>query len=264
MRAVVLVIGLLLLPPGAAGSQPRDPSQSVFLLQTVERTRDGQFQGVEYGTGFFVARDGTAVTNSHVVYRARQDPHHFAILAVVGREFYSAQILCATPLAYDPLKTRTLEESRHTRDIAEIKLEPSTLPFTRYVYHFTTGEDFTIATAHRGPVPPFPPLTYGARPIIGAHVQIIGFGAPYAVPDQWTAPGQIDRFARLIDGTDVFEIEFPDPPRPGSSGSPILNDQDQVVGVYTWGSSTLARRGWAQGLGVLDGSCPSPPQPRPG
>ena len=104
-------------PAGAAASNP-----AVFLLATLA-TSTGRV--VAMGTAFFTAADGAALTNSHVVYFDRTDAAQYQLIAVYGREFYSASVLCASTLSVPPTPDAKPGKGVLGRDIARIKVEPS-------------------------------------------------------------------------------------------------------------------------------------------
>ncbi len=87
---------LVLIVPVAA--QAPDPADAVFLLVNYSREpeKDGQWHGHGLGTGFFISSDGTALTASHVVYPTAMHPDIYRLLAVVGKEFYDAAVVCST------------------------------------------------------------------------------------------------------------------------------------------------------------------------
>lgn len=246
---------LLMSVPGIASDQrPPGPGpvDAVFRLSTLD-TSGGRYRSVLTGTAFFISADGTALTNSHVVYSAARSPDRYSLIAVVGAEFYSAAIVCASRLPYDAERMAG-KDVPFSRDVAEIQVKPSAFPFTRFVYRTPDGSELTIATAHRGDLPRFPVLPAG-RPALGAHVRVIGFGSISPILREWTATGMISGQLHLEDGTDALEVQFTNPPEPGNSGSPVLNDRNQVVGIWTWHSSTRADMGWAQSSSALVPPC---------
>ncbi len=216
---------------------------------------------VEYGTGFFIQPDGTALTNSHVVYRAQQDPDRYRLLGIVGTvgsaEFYDATLACASKLPYDPTKPNPNKVGvPHGKDVAEVKLAPATESFNTWVYHLPDGQQLTLAKAHRGALPEFPTLQVAGRPGAGQDIRVIGYGHISPIPEKWTATGKIARMERASDGTETFSIEFTSRPQPGNSGSPVLNGQNQVIGIWTWYSFSQSNLGSAQSNTVLERPCP--------
>lgn len=212
--------------------QPAEPPEgSVFQLLTLD-TSQGQYREVEMGTAFFISADGTALTNSHVVYTASHDPRHYRLLALVGKEFYSVTVVCASSLE-DPGKS---EEVSPERDVALIKLTPSRFPFTQIGYTTSSGDEEFIATAHLRSLPKFAALALGDNPTPGDHIRVVGFGTTAFTTRaaRWVAEGTVGSAGTAEDGTPVFRIEFLNRPGPGGSGSPVLDDANRVVGMYTW------------------------------
>lgn len=248
--AIVIINALLAIP---ALAQADDPARAVFMLQTVRLDGHG-YKGMEYGTAFFVSGDGAALTNSHLVYRVQHDPEHYRLIAIVDKEFYSAEIVCASSLQDDP--RGGLPVVHLSRDVAEIRLAPSAFPFDTFALVFKTGERVTFATAHRGALRPFPFLTIAGRPALGTRIHIIGFGHISPIPRKWTSRGQISHTGQTPDGTEIFDIEFTHPARPGNSGSPVFNDQNQVIGLWTWYASSRPDLGTAISSSALMNPCP--------
>jgi S1-C subfamily serine protease len=210
------------------------PEGSVFQLLTMDAS-GGDYTSVTMGTAFFISADGTALTNSHVVYRAARDPRRYQLLALIGKEFYSATIVCASTLQHDPTRN---ERARLARDVALVKVTPSKFPFTRLSYSRDNGNHELAATAHLRVLPQFPPLTLGDDPSPGDHIRVIGFGDVTAFTiraSRWVAEGTVGEAETASDGTSVFRIQFLNRPGAGGSGSPVLNDDNRVVGMYTWG-----------------------------
>ncbi len=254
---IVVTVVVLELSTGAFLSptfgQVNDPAQAVFMLVTITH-EGGHYKSVESGTAFFISGDGTALTNSHLVYRAEHDPDLYQLLAIVDKEFYSAQIVCASKLRDDPTK-EGYAGVHAGRDVAEIKLEPSAFPFQGWGLQLRSGESLAIATAHRGALPEFSFLTLADHPGIGNHIHIVGFGHISPIPYRWTATGQISGVDRASDGTEIFGVEFTNPAQPGNSGSPVFNDQNRVIGIWTWHSISQSDRGTAQSNSALQDPC---------
>jgi S1-C subfamily serine protease len=234
MRMVRLPALALLIVAAAAGvpaaSGAADSANlSVFQLLTQSRT-DGAFP--TSGTAFFTSSDGTALTNSHLVYLASSDPARYQLIALYRREFFSVTVVCASRLPEPP--SPDTAPSRFARDVAEIRLQPwKTAGIT--VIQFRDGPEFT---AHIARLPVFPPLRLGGDPRQGMPVRVTGYGEhlgtrPWA---QWTTPGVVTTIAKAEDGTPLIRITSTDAPRPGSSGSPVLDDQGRVVGIIAWTS----------------------------
>ena len=239
--ALILLFALLLQAPAQ-----ESPSKSVILLTTMEQSRS-----VSYGTGFFIASDGTALTSSHVVYQVHTAPAKYQLLAIVNGEFFSATLICASDLPYDPTKVSDLPTM--SRDVAEIRLRPSQFPFQQYMIN---GRPY--ATAHRGPLPSFPALTLGENPSLGDEIRVLGFGylESTPIPYEWSASGTVKAVGAAGDGTAVFGILFARPAVPGHSGSPVLNAASEVVGIWNWFNRTETQRGVAIGVSALRPACP--------
>ena len=131
LLAAAILGAILPLAPGESVKAQEAPQRSLVVVVVMEHVVQGPYQsgyyGVSRGTGFFIAPDGTAITSSHVVYRVRANPITYQLLAIVGREFHGATLLCASDLPYDPIKQST--SIPPSRDVAEIQLTPSTFPF---------------------------------------------------------------------------------------------------------------------------------------
>jgi S1-C subfamily serine protease len=259
VRAAV-AMGLALLLVGAPWLSLRaqeSPSKSVFSIVVMTHSNEGPsrslYHSVASGTGFFISPDGTALTNSHVVYAARADRVTYQLLAIVGNEFYGATLVCASDLPEDPLRPSP-QGVGMVRDVAEIRLTPPQFPFDQLLYR-----NIPYARAHWGPLPAFPPLTLGSDPNIGEPVRVLGFGQVTSpVPYEWSAEGVVSDAGRAPDGTPVFGIVFSRAAEPGHSGSPVLNRQDLVVGIYTWHKISDPTSGTAISRSALDPACRAP------
>jgi V8-like Glu-specific endopeptidase len=234
----------------------------VFLLANFDRepAKDGLFHAHFSGTGFFIGSDGTALTASHVVYATAHHPDKYRLLAIVGREFYDATIVCSSKLPYDPLNgDRNQVGVQLSRDVAEVKLAPSTAFEGRQdeLYFFPKDAPrFPLARAHTDALPVFPYLTISGEPAAYGRVRVIGFGHISPIPQRWASEGRVDRAWSAGDGTPLFDLESANPAQPGDSGSPVLNDQNQVVGIYAWHSYHEPTRGTMEGNAVFQKPCP--------
>jgi Trypsin-like peptidase domain len=261
---IMLVVAALLASPIWARGQSMptsDPSAAVFLLIAYDRepAKDGQWHSHGFGTGFFTAADGTALTVSHVVYRAAHYPKRYRLLAVVGKEFYDATVVCSSKLPYDPTKPDTNRVGiQLTRDVAQVKLAPSNAFEGRKkeLYMAARGGDpFVWATAHTDPLPEFPYLTIGKAPASYAHVRVLGYGSIGPMPERWASEGRVDKTGEASDGTPLFDVQSSNPAQPGDSGSPVLNDQGEVVGLWAWHYLNRPTFGTAQDVSALTPAC---------
>lgn len=263
--AVIFFVGTLLFAPTGAKGQSNnqtpsvDPSDAVFQIEVLDRQpgSDGHMHGHGYGTAFFISGDGTAITASHVVYRPFHDPEKYRLIAIVGKEFYDANVICASKLPYDPTQPDSNKVGvPYSRDVAEIKLAPSTMPkgHRRFFFKAKSGEEITIATAHTDTLPIFPFLTIGGHP--DHQVRVLGFGGISPLPYKWASAGHVVRtWSSSHDGTPLFDIQSPNPAVPGDSGAPVLNDHNEVVGLWAWHYYNKPDTGTAQGSTVLKAIC---------
>jgi trypsin-like peptidase len=249
-RAAAVLALACVLAAIPAGAQPgARPDDATFQLLTVSQN-SSRYPIAALGTAFFIDAGGTALTNSHVVYFARQDPARYRLLAVIGREFYSAALVCANALPYDPEKDRAVVG----RDIAEVKVGPSRFPFTAYTL------DGTEYTAHLTRLPRFPALALGDDPAPGAAVRIIGYGLIQEsirpkLGTRWTATGTVDQAGAAPDGTPIFRVVSTNRPREGNSGSPVLDRAGRVMGMWTWNEDDNLAFGVAIGSSALTRPC---------
>lgn len=251
-RSWLGIIAVAIAGLGVPVAGADDPAHAVFLLQVVSRDGGG-YRSAVYGTAFFIASDGTALTNSHVVYLAQHEPDRYQLLAVVNRQFYSASIICASRLSHDPSDPGL--NIRPSRDVAKIHLTPAAFPFGQWRLVLPSGERLLLVTAHHNALPRFPFLTVAGQPSSGERIRVIGFGHLFPGPEQWSAIGQILGVDRTSDGTEIFGIDFTGPVQPGNSGSPVLNPLDQVIGMWTWYSRSDTNIGMAISSSALRLPC---------
>ena len=241
------VLGLGVLAAPALGGLG-DPADAVFQLIAVDtRTNSGN----PVGTAFFVSASGTALTSSHVVSAPLLDPRSARLLAIVGTEFYAADVVCASPLPSGV----TASVVPFGRDVAELRVRPSDFPFRTWDHHAATGAVVSWAVAHGGPLPRFPVVPISGRPAIGATVSVTAHEFVGPLSQRRTVVGRVRQLRTVDDGTGVFQIEFASPLDPGDSGSPVFNAQAQVIGLWTWGSADQPSVGWAQDGAVLTKPC---------
>jgi len=253
--ARVAAIGVLALAwalPGQAAEQIfRTSDPGVFRLITVT-ARNGGEAWVETGTAFFTAPDGTALTNHHVVVKAEHDPDQYQLLAVVGKEFFSAEIVCAHEVPGDPDFDRAVFGS----DVAEVRLLPAVFSSDT----FQVGPTGDVYRAHRSALPRFSTHPLGGNPKVGDHVFVVGYGVtegdtsdPTAL--QWASTGTVSDVGTAQDGTPLFRLVSARPPQPGHSGSPVLDHGGHVVGIEAWAENP-APAGVAIGGASLHNVCP--------
>lgn len=250
---IVCAVSVSAVPPSAGGPAGGDSDAAVFQLFTMAHEGD-RYHAVEAGTAFFIDPDGTALTNSHVVYLARNDPSAFQLLAVIGSEFYGATIVCANALPYAPTDTHPVVFGR---DVAEVKVTRSGFLFTRLKWANTDIE----YSAHLTELPSFAALALGHDPVIGDKVRVVGFGRITerlidTPGERWTATGSVSAIRTTPDGTRIFRVVSTNRPRLGNSGSPALDSHGSVVGMWTWNEASNLAFGAAIASSALTPACP--------
>jgi hypothetical protein len=123
-RLVAALVGAALVAaPAIHGAAQGVAPGPVFMLELIQQL-NGQYRGVEGATGFLISKDGTALTAGHLASRVGGD---YSLLAIVDGALYSTQVVCKTPLPAGPPNGGT---EQFARDVSEIRLTPSTYPFT--------------------------------------------------------------------------------------------------------------------------------------
>jgi S1-C subfamily serine protease len=227
------------------------PGKSVIQLLVMRHqieSRQSGYREETRGTAFLISTEGRAITNSHVVDVVRRHPATYKLLAILGNEFYSARVICASALSETINGHPTLG-----RDIAEIQLTLSDFGSDE-----VTFAGIGRAREHQGTLPSFPALRIGKVPVPGDSVRVLGFGQQKNVtlPYEWSASGTVDELGHARDGTPVFSIKFDREAEPGHSGSPVLNMTGEVVGLFTWVSRDEPTVGIAISRASLDPACP--------
>jgi S1-C subfamily serine protease len=248
-RLLVVAVFVAILGSGSADAQ--EAPQGAFIIDVFEQVQAGQhptWRAVAWGTAFFISEDGRALTASHVIDRVRAG-RRYVLVAVVGREFYGASLVCASQLPYDPV-TQQMNVPL-SRDVAEIQVTRPEVQFDQITYN-----GFPYVTAHHGPIPKFPTLEFGPEPRVGDLVRVLGPGGEVQpAPYQWSAQGEVSRVAQLSDGTLGFKISFSYRSAvPGVSGSPVLSANGQVVGLLDWRDQDTPS-GTAIGSSALQPAC---------
>jgi S1-C subfamily serine protease len=232
--------------PASAGN----PNAGVFMVFAVPRAPERSYD-VAGGTAFFISPDGTALTDSHVVYEAYVNPA-YELVALVNGEFYGADVVCASVLTHNPWDNPSAAVAP-SRDVAEIRLtSPPVFPFDSL---HPPGVS-TYGYAHQGPLPSFPALRLGSDPVVGEPVHFVGYGGSAgAVPYALTTAGTVRKVDTASDGTPIFTISLQGTAVHGDSGSPVLDERGEVVGLLAWASSPDLHLGFAMTRAALDPVC---------
>jgi S1-C subfamily serine protease len=261
-RALVVAISTLsVIFLGTGPSRADVAADAIFRLVVVThegpQSAKGTWKSVQSGTAFFVSDDGKAVTNSHVVYRVQRDPERYRLLAIVGKELYSASVVCASSLPYDPTANATKSVPSLSRDAAEVRVAPLNLPWLDSWGYIEYGTFNKVASAHWGSLPRFEALTTAGDAVVGDRVEIRGFGfqSVFLHPQLWTADGVVTGKTVARDGTEILEIESTLRAQPGNSGSPVLSADRRVVGLWTWYSLSHPNLSRAQSAAVVAHPC---------
>jgi S1-C subfamily serine protease len=250
-----IALALLLLAAPALGQAPADPRRAVFQLIELNI---GTGKPVAWGTGFFIDANGTALTNSTGVGAVTLQPDKYRLLAIVGKEFYAADIVCASKLPFEFVQNRGLPTGKtvsYSRDVAEVKLRPSDFSFSSWIYTLQSGEKVTLATAHSSELPVFPVLALGSGAYEGQEVTVVGFGQISPISSEWSTTGWVEKTWQARDGTSVFMAAYDGRPQPGNGGSPVLDSSGLVVGIHTWHAATSASEAMGQSVSTLKPVC---------
>jgi len=234
-------------PPGGGAE---NPLAGVFMIFAVPRVPQRVYD-VAGGTAFFISPDGTALTNSHVVYEAYVNPA-YQLVALVSGEFYGASVVCSSVLAHDPWADPAMPVEP-SRDVAEVRLTSAPdFPFDSL--HSPGGAPYGFA--HQGPLPAFQALRFGTDPVVGEPVHFVGFGGSTgSVPYPLSTAGTVRKLGTAPDGTPIFIVALEGNAVHGDSGSPVLDSQDQVVGLLAWASAPGLHLGFAMSRAALNPVC---------
>ncbi len=146
-----------------------------------------------------------------------------------------------------------------SRDVAEVRLAPTTAFEGRTDELILTpknGPTLTWAKAHKDVLPTFPYLTIASPAASYSHVRVIGFGVIGPIPERWASEGRVGSEWAARDGTSLFDVESTNPAQPGDSGAPVLNDRNEVVGIWAWHSLNQPTRGTFEGNASFQKPCP--------
>lgn len=249
VRAFVLGFATLSLWASTAAAQSQLPDDrqvtSVFFLGVSDPQKN--YAVISYGTAFFISSNGHAVTASHVIDPFTRSPERYVLIALIGREFYGASVICAYPV---PNVVRPTQGPFY-RDIAEVSIETSHFPFRTWAFA-RDNPDLTY-TPHEGPMPPFPPLWVASGAASGA-VHIPGFGSVSGIPRLHVSRGTVTR-AFQADGVPLIELSLTTPIQEGDGGAPILGTHGGVVGVLGRTDTAPAPHAYGISASVLASPC---------
>ena len=235
-----MVVVALMMVSSPLAAQPPVPWEAVFEIQVAQRSLNGQVATVSRGTGFFIASNGTAVTNSHVVARAVNEPSRYRLIAVIhsgpGLELFDVNVGCTNALIYDADTIDPTTPVHLGRDVALIHVVPSTLPFRHLSWSAPAGGHLS-AEVHTGRLPDFPFLPIAGEAIAGTRIWVIGFGPTASPLSPQVTAGSVIRVFRARDRTRVLSIGLQGRAEHGFSGSPVVDERREVVGLWTWGTS---------------------------
>ncbi len=154
----VAALGIWGTPVGTwAQSAPEAPS--IVGIVDVAAGR-----GEALSTGFVISSDGTVMTTSHVVSHVKEDPAHHSLLVLYeganGREFFGADLLCATTLHAIPDPSGNVLAEK---DAALVRITPYQGVARRFGYPLPGGQRYDWVR-HEGPLPEFPALHIAGEP----------------------------------------------------------------------------------------------------
>ncbi len=229
LSAVGSVVLFALLLPSAGESQSTSPAGSdAVVLVTWLRPTDKAFYRV--GSAFHVG-GGRFYTTAHVVRPSPPYPAEFRQIHLMStswdRQFGPAEVVCVDARWREPA------------------LGDTTSPFD-------------VAQLYLSRPPDLPALTFSDRPPAeGMPVRIVGFpeASRARPPKQYVASGRIDGLTahdfriQILDG---FALS-------GSSGSPVLSEAGEILGMIYAGNAESPRTPdtyqWAVTLSVIRSAC---------
>jgi V8-like Glu-specific endopeptidase len=253
MRYITMsgLLVLLLLTPMriASGQSPASDHPeytNIVGLIPFDRSGHGSFPA----TGFVVSSEGRVLTAAHVVYRLAQAPTHYR-LAVIWvnfqgeREYFVGTVVCSQLLPYDPEKGGPV--SAYTKDLAVVQIEP--VPLTPVLFWPRWPLEISLPlpgglrysyVAHTDALPAFAPLRLAHyNPHVGERIHVPGYSQISPIPGLFTGKGSVEQTFTGADGSPLFGMFYSNPPRPGASGSPVIDDSDgTVVGLLAWGAKS--------------------------